>query len=342
MIEFRALYFDGKRSKPQPVTVSCDGAAIVIGDDEGSVRLDIPLASCNVAPPLGKTRRSIRLPEGGLLETDDMEAVDALERLTGSNRGMKAVHRLESHWKAVAVCVAALALFLWAFTSYGIPLIAERVAFAVPTASMERVSRDTFAFMDKRFFLPSELPLRRAAGVEEIFREVRKDMGPEDNYRLVLRKGRGIGANAFALPSGLIVASDELVKAGVDDRGLAAVFAHEMTHVKERHAIRQLLQSTGVFFLISVMTGDIASVSSTAASLPTLLVQTGYSREFEKRADRGAAFYCVRKGWGVEPYRLMLKSLHKGGAEPVRLPFLSTHPSLEERLKNLDEFEKKH
>ena len=95
------------------------------------------------------------------------------------------------------------------------------------------------------------------------------------------------------------------------------------------------------FFMISVMTGDIATVSSTAASIPMLLVQTGYSREFEKEADREAALYSIRKGWGMGPYIKMLEKLHKGETQGPSLPFLSTHPTFAERVKHIKELGEK-
>ena len=337
---FQAFYFDGKTSTPQPVEVFWDTVALT-ARAEGSLVLSVPLASCVIAPPLGRSRRSIRLPDGGLLETDDAEAVSRLERLTGENRGMRLIHYFESRWKAVTCCVACLLFCFWIFISYGIPFIAKQVASSIPVASMEQVSRDGLKIMDNRFFGPSGLSPQEARKVERIFAMVKRDVGAGYDFRLLMRKGKAIGANAFALPSGVIVVSDELIRKASDERELAGVLAHEMYHVKGRHAVRQILQSAGVFFMISVMTGDIATVSSTAASIPMLLVQTGYSREFEKEADREAALYSIRKGWGIGPYIEMLGKLYKGENQSVSLPFLSTHPTLAERVKHIKELGEK-
>jgi Zn-dependent protease with chaperone function len=253
---------------------------------------------------------------------------------------MRAVHFLESHWPVVLVCVIALAACVWGFTRYGMPLIAARIAEKVPTASMERMSKDALRILDTRFVGPTQLPPDKAAHVSAVFEQVSADFGKGYNYRLELRKGRMIGANAFALPSGIILVTDELIRLAANDRQLAGVLAHEMTHVKNRHAVRQLLQSAGVVFIISAMVGDIASLSSTAASLPTLLIRANYSREFEREADREAGLYCIQKGWGTGPYRKMLKNLTKGHTEGPQIPFISTHPVTAERVKYLEELEK--
>jgi Zn-dependent protease with chaperone function len=341
MIEFQATYFDGKSSRAYPSKVYCDHVTVHVKGSEGLPDLTVPVDRCSIAPPLGSTRRSIALPDGGLIETEDFAAVDALERLTGGNRAMRKVHFLESRWTLAAICLIALILSFFAFTRYGVPIIARKVAYSIPARSMEQMSRDAIKVLDAGFLSASALPPWKRREVSALFGKVGREMAGMENYRIEFRRGRGMGANALALPSGTIVVTDELVKLARNDRELAGVFAHEMAHVKHRHSLRQVLQSAGVFFLLSAMMGDIASVSSTAASLPTLLVQTGYSREFEREADREAGLYSIRKGWGTGPYREMLGRLTKGAPATPQIPLLSTHPPLAERLKNLDELEKK-
>ena len=341
MIEFEGVYFDGIHSKARPVTVVFDQAALNIRGRGEFAGFSVPFHLCTINPPLGNTRRSIKLPDGGLIETDDLGTVAVMERLSGGNRGMRAVHFLESRWPVVLVCLIALAVCIWGFTKYGMPLIAARIAGQIPPASMERMSKDALKILDARFVGPTQLPPDRAAHVSAVFDGVKKDFGRGYDYRLELRKGgRAIGANAFALPSGIILVTDELVYLAANDRELAGVLAHEMAHVKERHAVRQLLQSAGVAFIISAMVGDIASLSSTAASLPTLLIRADYSREFEREADREAGLYCIRKGWGTLPYRRMLKNLTKGRPEGPKIPLISTHPETAERIKYLEQLER--
>ena len=340
MIEFEGVYFDGMHSKAEPVRVVFDGRVFLVRGRGDFTGFNIPFRACTINPPLGNTRRTVRLPGGGLIETEDMAAIASVERLWGGNRGMRAVHFLESQWPVVLVCLVALAACVWGFTKYGVPAIAARIAEKVPPASMERMSKDALRILDARFVGPSRLPPDKAARVSAVFDRVKADFGKGYHYRLELRKGRMVGANAFALPSGIILVTDELVYLAANDRELAGVLAHEMAHVKNRHAVRQLLQSAGVVFLISAMAGDIASLSSTAASLPTLLIRAGYSRDFEREADREAGLYCMRNGWGTLPYRMMLKNLTRGKPEAPQIPFISTHPVTAERLKYLEELEK--
>ena len=143
-----------------------------------------------------------------------------------------------------------------------------------------------------------------------------------------------MGANAFALPSGLIIMTDDLVRLAEDDRELGAVLLHEMAHVERRHGVRALLQHAGVFLIVSTLAGDLTAITSLAGALPTMLVESGYSRDFEREADRDAARRMLEMGWGTGPFARMLRRL---GAGRAGLPsdVTSSHPLIEERVRNL-------
>ena len=51
-----------------------------------------------------------------------------------------------------------------------------------------------------------------------------------EGYRLEFRYSEGMGANAVALPSGLIIVTDQLVTASHQDDEIIAIMAHEIGH----------------------------------------------------------------------------------------------------------------
>jgi Zn-dependent protease with chaperone function len=133
--------------------------------------------------------------------------------------------------------------------------------------------------------------------------------------------------------------TDELVELAENDRELEGVLLHEMGHVEERHGLRSIIQNAGVFLLISALVGDVASISSTAASLPTLLAQTGYSRQFEREADEFAVGHFVRRGWSAAPLRDILLRMSEGAPSFPGESILSTHPVMSERIRHIEEME---
>jgi len=340
MIKLTGTYFDGKSSKPIPVLVQFDGVRVRLRGTKGVLKLDFQLQDCKFTPPLGNTRRSMLLPGGGRCETSDLKAFAEMENRKGANRGMRLVNFIEIRWRLVSGCLIGLILFVWVFTVYGIPFMAKKVAYNIPTEISEKVSQKTLQMLDQRLFEPSELDVQKTGRLQEIFQNLRQDVAADFDYRLELRKSPRIGPNAFALPSGQILITDELVALAKNDQELIGILVHEMSHVEKRHGLRMLFQNAGAFFLISVLVGDMASIISIAGTLPTLLVESGYSRKFEKEADQAAGTYLIRSGIGTEPFRNILLRLSASRSRHGRFSMLASHPAIQQRINYLQELEK--
>jgi len=110
--------------------------------------------------------------------------------------------------------------------------------------------------------------------------------------------------------------------------------------VKNRHALRSILQSTGVFFLITLLSGDVTSITSFAAFLPTLLIESGYSREFEREADQAAASFLIAGDKGTVPFRKMLEKLDASQPGALKLGVFSDHPETAKRIEHLKELQR--
>lgn len=337
MTHFTADYFDGRTSRAYPVRVSFDGTALVLSDDMQDNFYRAEYGSIEIDPALGRTKRSIRLPNGALLQTDGHEAVNAIETATGINRSWNWVHYLESHGKAVVACVFLIVAALFGLVSYVIPFAANHAARTMPLHVTNSASRQALRMLDQRFFKPSALDAGRKEELTSLFGQTvaRIDPAHANNYTVVYRKGMRIGANAFALPSGIVVVTDELVALSHDDDELAAIFAHEVSHVKRRHALRHILQSTGIFFLVTLLTGDVTSIANFASFLPALLIENGYSRDFEREADREAGLLLVGQGKGTGPFRNILQKIDSSHPQTLKLGVFSTHPETVQRIEDL-------
>jgi Zn-dependent protease with chaperone function len=141
--------------------------------------------------------------------------------------------------------------------------------------------------------------------------------------------------------------TDELVKLAPDDEAVLAVLAHELGHLNRRHSLRMLIQGSIVAGLVAWYLGDVSSV---AAGLPTLLLQSRYSRAHEREADRFAA--TMLKANGIPPRRLAdmlsrLEAAHRDRAgkaadgaqedqqRPAFADYYSSHPATKERIDAL-------
>jgi Zn-dependent protease with chaperone function len=339
--EFSGTYFDGKCSKPFPVTIVCAGDRILIRANAGELpAISVPLKDCKFTPPLGKSRRSMMLPDGARCDSVDLEAVAALEARFGANRGLRFVWGLESRWRLVAGSLAVLLSCVWACIVYGIPFLAEKAAAAIPQEVVNAVSRNTMDLLENRFLQPSTLEPHRRNEIQALFQSLAGKNQIPHGCRLELRSSPRIGANAFALPSGIVLVTDELVQLAKNDQELIGVFLHEIAHIERRHGIRMLLQDAGVFLLLSALMGDVASISSVAGALPVLFIDSGYSRQFEREADRAAGLYMLQQGWGTRPFQDMLHRLRLNEPPEVSGGIFSSHPETEERLAYLREMDR--
>ena len=320
-------YFDGKTSLKHPVSVMIAGGRLkIVGRD---VNEEFDARGVRRSLRIADTPRWLYLPGGGACVTSDNDAVD---RMTRDRRYELILHRWESRPAYAVLAIAMVVAVLWLLIDRALPVAVNEIAARIPVEAEAALGRETLEGMERYFLQPTKLSSARQAGLRARFDAVARAGGETVPYRLEFRSSPMIGANAFALPSGIIVMTDELVKLARNDQEVIAVLAHELGHVRHRHTMRRLLESSATALIIAGVTGDIASTTSLAAAAPTLLLQTKNSRDHEREAD-AYAIEMMRKS-GLEPrhFAAILKRLEGGTPQRGSLPtFLSSHPPTEER-----------
>ena len=142
------------------------------------------------------------------------------------------VHWLESRWQVALGSVAGVVIITVAFLVWGVPAIANWAAGVMP-ASMDRaIGAGSLEVLDRVAFEKSNLPKARQRELKAMFTHMTAPLDDGHDYELELRDGGGLGANAFALPSGIVVMTDQLVELSKSDDELRAVLAHEIGHVR--------------------------------------------------------------------------------------------------------------
>lgn len=157
--------------------------------------------------------------------------------------------------------------------------------------------------------------------------------------------------NAFACPGGIIfITTGMLSTAGTEDE-LAAILAHEIAHVNHRDGVNAIKKSRWleVASLIGQEVAQMDDDSERLSMLSTMLdgsvqdvlktmMQKGYSREQEHKADAAAAGYLLNAGYDPAALKTFIQKLGKAGKEKKGLKgIFATHPSTRSRLKSLKE-----
>jgi len=340
-MQTRAHYYNGQSSARHDVILSLEGETLRL---EGTgVSGNYPFTGLKLSAPVGRFGRTLRLSDGGSCEIDDVAFIAALEEVLGSGF-QSLVHRLESSLKYALLALVATVLLIVGFIQYGIPTLARIAAFSLPVETESLIGGQSMELLERVYFEETQLSAQRQDELSAAFAAVVADVDPEGDYRLLFRASKPLGANALALPGGTVVVTDDLVELVDDDLKFASVMAHELGHLQQRHALRHVLQSMGTGLVVVAITGDITSITSVAAALPTALVEAGFSREMEREADDAAAAWLHRNGHGVELYGAFLSRLEED--HYARHPdaskddasvgdYFSTHPATRERIARL-------
>lgn len=278
--------------------------AILRVDESGNLRVlrapdNTPLAHADVteirvSSRLANTPRFITLPCGGALESPDNDGVDALLKRYQPRWYQGWIHRLESHLPFVLVTLALVVAFSWAMVVYGLPAGARHMAHALPAETLNTVSKETMTMLDRIYLEPSELKDERKTELKAAFAPVLAEYD-EMPLKVLFRKGgERIGANAFALPDGTMIFTDEIVELAQSNDELIAVLAHEIGHIHHRHSLRSIIQNTALGIAYMMLVGDASAVGELLLGLPVVMATLSYSREHELEADRFSAQYLDR------------------------------------------------
>jgi Zn-dependent protease with chaperone function len=328
-------YFDGRSAAGIDATL--EFAAGLARMDGGAAPIVAPIVApldgIRVSDRVANIPRRVMFPDGGVFETSDNDAIDRACDASGIRRGGAVVHWLESRWPVAVGALLGVAFLSFAFFQWGVPAIASRVAAVVPASVDNALGSGTLQILDRMAFRESELSPDRQAELQTLFFGMTQTLDQDHNYRLELRHGGAIGPNAFALPSGIVVMTDELVELSRSDQELTAVLAHELGHVKSRHALRQLLQAAGVSSLAVALLGDVSSISGLLSAAPALL-QAKHSRAFEREADVFAKKWLREKGIPESRFDAILCRI--SGSNPKqkhRFDFFASHPATSERAR---------
>jgi predicted Zn-dependent protease len=157
---------------------------------------------------------------------------------------------------------------------------------------------------------------------------------------------RDPSVNAFALPGGYIGVHLGLIAITATRDELAAVLAHELSHITQRHIARSIASSKrlSLVSLASLVVGLLAASRARSADAANAVIagtqaanvqgQLNFSRDMEREADRVG--FAVMSGAGFAPAGMasMFEKLDKGSRlnDSGGFPYLRSHPLTIERI----------
>ena len=285
------MWYDGRGSRGRAARLDSPAPGTLRVESEGEV-LEFATAELRISPRLGRMERIVTLPRLGQLNLADSPRLD--EWFGGRDRIEGWAHRLEKLRGAAIAAALVTVVGVVVFVQVGLPWMAEKVAPLVPRAMERTIGGQAMDLLDAVHLAPSRLPRARRTELDLRFREMVAGLPREHDYQLAFRDAPSLGPNAFALPDGRLVVTDQLVALAAGDDELLAVLAHEAGHHEHRHGMRQALQSSAVVVVAGFLFGDLSGTASLSVSVPVLLLESGFSRAHEREAD-AFAFDLLRR-----------------------------------------------
>lgn len=150
--------------------------------------------------------------------------------------------------------------------------------------------------------------------------------------------------NAFAMPGGIIAVNRGLIDATETEAELAAVLAHEIAHVTQRHLARFYQKSRGVDLktalgiLAAAVLSSYSSQAGQAAFYGTLAANADsklrFTRTNERDADRTGRMILAQSGYDTSAMQSFFNKLEQASLnDPDQVSeFLQTHPLTSSRI----------
>lgn len=288
-----AIYYDGNTSRRYPVTLYIQKRVLAMRGE--GVRRTARLSQMEVSERLENAPRILRFSDGAFIEASDQRKLD---RMLKENRFTDPrVVRWQNNWPLSLLALVTLVTALLSLYQWGVPLAADQVAQRLPASWSKEMGEQSLAMIDQRFMRPSTLPVAEQERLRARFASLQQPDGVKTPYQLLFRSSR-MGPNAFALPHGVIIMTDEMVRETANDDAVIGILAHELGHVRRKHAARHVLQGIGVGLVLNLWVGD---VSSALVAAPMLLLNQKHSRDFEREADQYAIDMMLANGVPLEP-----------------------------------------
>lgn len=299
---------------------------------DGAVCAVAPVTQIEISPRVGSIPRRVIFPDGSVFETADNDGMDAwLRRSKGTKPGW--VHGLEAFRPRLLVFVVAVIFLAFAIYRYAVPVLVEVAVFVTPPFVPEMIGSGALASLDRTVLGPSHLSDDEKKAISDGFAKlaVASEGGPTA-YTLNFRDGGSIGPNAFALPDGNLILTDDLVKLADGDREMIlGVLGHEIAHVERKHSLRQIYRVAGVTAMILLIAGDVGSGLEDMLTQGGAILALSYSRAAEAEADRRSVE--IMRAAGYEPTALVrfFDRIEAVSGKQGEVGFLSTHPDTPER-----------
>jgi predicted Zn-dependent protease len=227
-------------------------------------------------------------------------------------------------WTTILACVAiisiSLLLFWWKYDE-----VVSWVASQVTIENEQKIGNSIFEQMKADVDIAEDgLPL-------ETLREIGAKLTSHSDYDYQWHLVKDPQINAYALPGGIIIVNSGLITAVDHADELAAVLAHEVQHVEQRHSLKSLINSLGWAAGMMILLGDI---NISTAVIVHQLGNMYFSRDKENEADQLGVELLIAADINPNGMLLLMQRLQEVSGSGVP-EWISSHPKTSDRVERI-------
>ncbi|MEL6864322.1 MAG: M48 family metallopeptidase [Bacteroidota bacterium] len=188
---------------------------------------------------------------------------------------------------------------------------------------------------------PSQFPILREQGNEEVYRYIRNMTNRILNSSKVQYRDKfkwqvkiiddPNTLNAFATPGGYIYVYTGLIKYLDSEDQLAGVMGHEIAHSDRRHSTKQMTKTVGLALLAEAALGQRAAIKQIVQGLLSLK----FSRAHESESDEYSVIYLCETGYNPTGAAGFFRKISTRGSGGIP-EFFSTHPNPNNRVAEIE------
>jgi predicted Zn-dependent protease len=225
----------------------------------------------------------------------------------------------------VSMVAIGVAAYIWLM-----PMLTGWLSTLLPLDADRRIGEAYWSAMAPTLTLDTA----RSAALQRFGDEL--ELAPD--FKLTFHVAQDDQVNAFALPGGHIVVYTGILDGMKEPGELAALLAHEGTHVQLRHSMRGIMRELSGAVLLSLIIGDVGTLTTIVAERADDLRGLAYTRGLESEADAVGMERMAADSLDPQGMVKLLQLLEREAQDmPEGLSFLSSHPLTTERIAVAEE-----
>jgi len=327
---FNTNFFDGKTSRTHRATVHISSLNWRISYvDEYNSPIDILWKSENIKKTDVYTKGLVSFSYGDMftfqrIESSDKAFIDFINNSEHKNLNSSLdvlLHRSKN--KSLTVLLLTLVGLAVIMYFYIIPAVATGFASTLSKENVIDFGDYVFRVITTDLDIDEEASVKLQAFVDE--------MKIESTFPLQVYVAKSSEMNAFALSGGKMIIFSSLLEKIENEAQLTALIGHEVSHIENRHMLKNLARNLGGGIFVSVLFGDVNGATTVLMDNAHMFTQLSYTRRLEKEADIFGLDIMRNNDVDLHGMPQLFEILQK--KSPIDVPtYLSNHPMLKDRI----------